>query len=231
MPKRPLTYLTISNQSDLDSPSPLAEIYFQGYKLWKDIFTKTFQGLIDPDFILYSDDFEIQDRIGILFDFDKDKALGTIAYSEFYTHSPIDMDRSYFKHYPQSSIEMIKREYKKISVISNLVVSPEKSNYHDGKLFSSYLIGLGVKEFLESTSDILITITRNDRKTDQLVGHFGGIVLCEHEVHGRASNVMAITKENARAAFARLTPQIHESIHNLFINLQNQPTPLKENFL
>ncbi len=208
-----LTYRVVSRNSANDFENNL---YKRAYQFWKKIFTATFKEVISSNYVLYSDEFLLQDQIGVLFS--GKEIVGIISYSKIKTSSLVDMDRSYFKNYPNESIEYIKRNFNEVFIISNLAVSPKNRKSISGTSYSSYLIGLGVKEFLHSDCDTLITITRNDRKTHNSVGIFGGKTLSFHNVHNINSNVMSINKEDGRNSFFKLELELQESIFELFEN-------------
>ncbi|GEM_PF-6832701 len=189
-------------------------MYYDAYSLWKKVFDDTFKAVLSPDHIQYSDDFLLQKELGVL---SMDKTpIGVILFSELDLSSPIDLDRSYFKNYPKHCLDKIKATHKDISIISNLAIHPEfrKSITHFS--YSSCLIALGIKRFLESKTTALITITRNDRKTHESVRMLGGQSLYETVVHGIGSNVFVIDESSALKAFDQLDRDTLDLINNFW---------------
>lgn len=189
-------------------------MYYDAYSLWKTVFDDTFKTVISPNHIQYSDDFLLQKELGVLTL--GRTPIGVILFSELDLSSPIDLDRSYFKNYPKHCLDQIKANHKHISIISNLAIHPEfrKSITHFS--YSSCLIALGIKRFLESQTTALVTITRNDRKTHESVRMLGGQSLYETIVHGIGSNVFVIDEESALRAFNQLDLATFELINNFW---------------
>jgi len=202
-------------------PSNLLSQYYDSYKLWKDIFTETFSNIFSTDYKLYSDEFLLHKKVSTLFI--TNNPIGIICVSQVNLSSPIEIERSYFKNYPPNFLELLKNKYKNVFIISNLAIDPEHRKSISGKCYSTYLIGLSILNFLFSECCALITFTRNDRKTNDIVKSFGGRTLDKQIAYGIESDIMCIEPNDAISALSHLNPILKKSI----INLWNKSQPSK----
>ena len=184
------------------------------YKLWKESFTATFREVINSSYTVYSDEFLLQNEFGALSL--KDALIGVIAISEVNTSILADLDRSYFKNYPLNILNKIKDHYQQIFVISNQAINPNYRKSVTRVNYSEHLVGLSVYQFIHSSSDILLTVTRNDKKTDRTVSMFGGKSIQKHMVHNIDGDVFVITKEDGIRAMAQLDKEMRDRIKRLF---------------
>ena len=87
--------------------------------------------------------------------------------------------------------------------MGNLTIAPGWRKSQIGFGVSEILLGLATKRFLASPATALITYTRNNRKTHDLVYRHGGIPLLQgHVSYGHESDIIAIYR-------VQLNPHLH----------------------
>lgn len=126
---------------------------------------------------LTSDEFVSCDEFVALFH--DDMPVGLFMFNWMNLDSPVDLMRSYFHNYPEGFVsENLSKKHKTIMTMRHLMVSRDWRKSKIGPGVADILVSFAVRRFLETSASVLITFTRNDRKTHELGHRHGGESLC-----------------------------------------------------
>lgn len=153
------------------------EVFEQCFNLWKEVWSATFQEL-DGDPTIHSDGFCRQTRmlalrhgsrvVGLVMQHDLDFSLPT---------GPLD---SYFKIWPEGAVQKLLRDGPRVMVGSNTTVHLDyRGDLGGGLKLKDLLVGVGVKCFVESESDVLMAIMRCQKGLHKTAHRYGAVTLQE----------------------------------------------------
>lgn len=164
------------------------------YRFWLRTWSETYRELKD-DFEEVSDHFcRQQIQLGI---YHRSEPIAFSGISFFDLKSKIHLDHSYMKHYPLGVIQSwMEREISQIMSISHLCISPHWRGANKDIKISELLMASSLKVFTESSAQIAIGYTRNDRGVNKLSYAYGAD--CEREgldAHNVKVDVVSFQKE------------------------------------
>ena len=136
------------------------------YSFWKKLWLETYRELVGLDKI-NSDSFLSSYRVVCVFNDIEVVAIGLIHNFDF--SNPLQKELSYFNAFSDKSLDSIFSKYKRISSIDNIAISP---NYRK-KGIVQLLFHEIYKIFIETSSDILVAYTRNNRSINKVAYDLG----------------------------------------------------------
>lgn len=139
--------------------------------------------------------------------------------------------RALTKCYPEFARHyIIDHHHQMIMTMGQLAIAPAWRSRVAGFGVSDILYDFIIREFQHSRASLLLTTTRNNRKTNALVMRRGAFKLGDNGIaFGVASDVMALTKENIQTFEPRILSDAAETLWNNRINGWIQmPYPFKE---
>jgi hypothetical protein len=197
------------------------EYYSATYQLWYQSISEglTSEGLTEQAQALLSDDFLRQNEIHCLFN--EALAIGLFAFSWMNLQFVATRKQQYFiKNYPPYLLDQIcEQGHHVIMTMGHLSVHPDWRKSKIGFGVVDILMGFAVKRFLESPATLLLTFTRNNRKTHELCYRFGGKPLLKDQVsHTIASDIIAFHKDDVVPSPIE---GIHEAVEKLWLKKTN----------
>ena len=183
-------------------PKQFAFYYAEAYRLWKSIWAHTFktESKIEEPEMLFSDNYLLQDEVICLFS--ENKAIGVVSLALLDLNCTAHRELSYFSDYPAEILEKLTIETPNILAVSALAIDKNWCRRTVGFRVSEVLVGYTVKRFLETSAEIFVAITRNYRRVNEMIYHYGGQPLCEGILsHGVGADISAIYRD--KAAFNR----------------------------
>lgn len=174
--------------------------YAAAYQLWHDVVCEGLrsENLSEVADNLQSDGFVSQDEIHVLFN--NDKPVGVFAFSWMDLSFKATRQQKYFvSNYPHSVIEKLQQCANPIIMtMGQLAVHPDWRRSKIGPCVSELLVGFAVKRLQESPADILLSFSRNNRKTHDLSYRYGAQPIVQnHQSHGIASDILTIHRNDA----------------------------------
>lgn len=100
------------------------------------------------------------------------QVIGCVLMDRFNICSAVHTQHQYFLKYPESVIEKIRRRSRDnfIQTVGYLTID---QNYRQQPGLTDLILAMAIKYFLESSDEILVTYTRNLRKTNELTFRLG----------------------------------------------------------
>lgn len=167
------------------------------YHLWKKIWKQTFQE-VKANINLSADHFLKHDEILVIYN--GEQPIGMFCLDWYWTKADYDLELKYWDNYPKLTLKWL--ETKSISCLmsmSFLTVHPDWRRRQTQHSLSDLLVGFAVQRYLESSADVLLTYTRNDRKTNELgYRHGGEKIPIEHWVHNIPSDVLVFDRNSLK---------------------------------
>lgn len=166
-------------------------LYEATFAFWKSVLIRALIEHAKETGAHYSDEFLNHEIVCI---FHENTPIGLFMFDWFDLDLAAHREHSYFKNYPAFIIDQLRQLFhSRVMSMGNLTIAPEWRKSQIGFGISEILLGLATKRFLASPASALITYTRNDRKTHELVYRHGGIPLLKgHVAHGHDSDVIAV---------------------------------------
>lgn len=164
---------------------------FMGYEMRN-------ENLSDIDEKLSSDAFMLfEDIYALFYESPYEKSIvGIFCFDTKDVRSKAILDQSYFKSYPQEVVEGYILKVNKIMTIGHLLVHPNWRRSKIGIGLSDILVWFMHKRFVESSADLMIYWTRNNRGTNALGKKFGGQAIMENlEYGGLDADIIVIKPE------------------------------------
>lgn len=152
----------------------LYEPYIEMYTLWNSIWLETFREL-DGINKLYSDDLLRQDAVHTLFC--EGKAIGLVTTTQMDISLSAHLNHSYFMNYPEYVMSSLRANNNLVTVVGFLTVHPEWRKNKSEINVAETLMGLSMKYFLSTRSSAMISISRPDRKTNEICNKYGAICI------------------------------------------------------
>lgn len=194
-----------------------SEWYYEAaYLFWRDIIL---EGLISENLQqqaahLTSDEFVRQHEIHCLFN--ERQPVGLFAFCWMDLHYRATWQQNYFsQNYPEELLQRLcDQGHKMVMTMGQLVVDPSWRRSKIGPCVSEILVSFAIKRFLESPASILISFSRNNRKTHEMSYRYGANPLIQDRLsYGIASDILAMYKDSVRpCAF----PGIQEATDKLW---------------
>lgn len=175
-----------------------------------------------------SNDFTRQDRIAALFIGGACAAVTALRFCDM--SQPMWLDDSYFEGWPEDALARLGQ--RRICISSNTLIAPEwrgalvlpqpssaveRSSEHDPRgaalPFKSVLFGMVVREFVASSADAMIGVSRNNRAMDRVARDHGAQRIGALQVHGIESDICLFERADI--------PRPHPSIEELWSRRAN----------
>lgn len=173
------------------------EIYDSSYQLWKDVRKEGLksQGLLEDGGDISSDEFLRHEEF---FALAHDDIVVGIAMCDWMDVDAIsNTDHSYLQLYSEQALEYLKNNCPRIMVIAQVMVHPDWRKSKIGPGVTDALTGLVINRLFISNADALVTITRNNRKTNEIAAHFGAIPIhVKHVSYGSESDILVFHRED-----------------------------------
>lgn len=145
------------------------------YQFWKQIWSQTFQQ-ISLDFSSHSEEFcRHEEMTGLILD---ERVIGVAATDVFDLDNPVQKQHKYFASYPPYILERISNlsAGKPIMTFGYLGIS---SDFRGKFGLTDLLLGLSFLRLLHSQAEIMVTYTRNTRRTNDLTYRIGAKALAK----------------------------------------------------
>lgn len=143
----------------------------RAYDFWHKLWLNTFNELTGEK-QLNSDDFLRQDEYTFLTY--KDEIISFHGYTFFNLNSPSHRQHSYFESYPADALKQLaEMNLNQVMVMGYFSVAPEWRKSADHPWIAEVQAAFAYQRFKESGVDTLITITRNNRKVNEMAARFG----------------------------------------------------------
>ncbi|MGA9520145.1 MAG: hypothetical protein WBV82_01695 [Myxococcaceae bacterium] len=183
-----LTYhLLHPNQRAWDS-----ELIDEAYRCWRRVWSDTLEEL-DGVTRISSDQFTRQHEIGALF-LDK-QCIGLSTFRFVDLRVPCMRDDSYFEVWPETALKALVRDGPHICIGSQLTVAPEWRRGASGLPVKDLLLGLAVQRFLESRTNTMTGLMRNNRNMNELAYRLGAEPLMRGStLHGVEVDLVAFRR-------------------------------------
>ncbi|MDB5036698.1 MAG: hypothetical protein JWQ35_226 [Bacteriovoracaceae bacterium] len=164
------------------------------YQTWKLGWDSTFQEL-RSDSIAQSPDFLRQTLVAGLF-IGEQKVIGLQAYSFFNVHLEAHLEHPYFRTYPSAVLDALKsRGAHQFMTMEYLYVDPNWRRSIIGISMADVICSLGLKIFSNSANDAVISITRNERKVNQMLYDKGAECLAKDlQLHNVTVDIIGFFK-------------------------------------
>jgi len=161
--------------------SEAALMYEKAYILWKEVWGHVINVEMGKSTRLFSDEISKQSKIVSLF-FDN-IAVGVAFYKIRDLDSIVSLDDSFFRFWPQDSINKLKAlSSKRISLASNFTVHPDFRKSRMGICWKGLLLQSFVNEFaMEEEAEVMTTAARKIRSNEKLCFKHGATVL-SHDI-------------------------------------------------
>jgi hypothetical protein len=159
------------------------------YRVWQQTFTE-----INLSFSQFSDEFCRHEYAIALFH--KEEVIACVLVDQFDLQNKVHLKHHYFANYPEEVIQNLSNRAlgKPIMTVGYLTLD-KKYRKFDG--LTDVVLGLAVKKFLESENHILISYTRNTRRTNDLTFRLGAkIILADVMVRGEPSDFVYFDKSS-----------------------------------
>jgi hypothetical protein len=158
------------------------DIYLDTYRVWRNVWTKTFQDL-DGNGTLFSDDICRQSLIGSIMKGNQCAAIGMFHLVDF--DCPTAVHDSWFKAWSDAAISKLLENGRKILVISNITVDPEfRGEIAPGIRLRDILALLCSKTILLTDADAWAGTARCNRGVDKACYAAGGTHIQYGTLHG-----------------------------------------------
>ena len=191
--------------------SEACDLVVEAYQCWKQVWQDTYREL-DGIETLHSDEFLRQDEIGALFH--GPTCVGLTAYRFVDLSLGIHRDDSYFRLWPDTAVKALMRDGARICIANQLTVRPEWRGLQQGVSIKHLLLGLMVRRFLDSSSNTMASVTRNDRNMNGLVYRHGAQSLVHRiTLHGIDSDLVAFYRRSSIVLRDSLADDLWERVH------------------
>lgn len=147
------------------------DIYEKTYLCWKSVWADVYKAEMGQDHQFYSDDFQRQDQIIALFSEDKCVGMAFVRHVDF--DSLVVHNDSCFRYWPEDSIKEIIRLSTKVAIASYFTVHHDFRKSKLGICWKTLLLSLFVKNFLNTSSEIMITAARKKKSNEKLCYKLG----------------------------------------------------------
>jgi hypothetical protein len=188
-------------------PKKYRHLYNQAYLFWKKIIIDTL-----PDQKFYSDVFMQQDLFLALFY--KNNPIGCYGLSWYDLSIPAVLDLQYFAAYPDNIIKKYILPHKIIMGVYFMAVDHAWRKNAGGPGISDILTGLSSLYFIKSPATMMIYLTRNNRKVNNLGIRHGGVLLQSNYIYNNmAADIIAVYKNTVQLC---PTPDLYTTINTLW---------------
>lgn len=179
------------------------------FLFWKNVLVQALRDDAKEMGVHYSDEFMCQEIVCI---FHKDVVIGLFMFDWYNLSFAAHREHSYFRHYPPFILDQLQHlSHAQVMTMGNLTIAPSWRKSQIGFGASEILLGLATKRFLASPATALITYTRNNRKTHELVYRHGGVPLLQgHMSYGHESDIIAIYRETVKPTSITGIPELVE---------------------
>lgn len=192
-------------------------LYQATFLFWKNVLVQALKDDAKETDVHYSDEFMRQEIVCLTY---KDAPIGIFMFDWFDLALASHREHSYFRHYPPFVVEQLQLSHSQMMTMGNLTIAPSWRKSNIGFGISEVLLGLATKRFLASSASALITFTRNNRKTHELVYRHGGVPLLQgHMSHGHESDIIAIYRDTVTPTSVAGIPELVELFWQNKINL------------
>ena len=158
-------------------------LYSEAYRMWRAVWSKTFQELDGADSIT-SDNFTRQDWIGAIFHFDRCVAMSVHHDANF--NLPAAAEDSYFEAWTPEALSQLTRDGKNVLICSHLTVDPEyRGEIADALTLKNLTMALSVRLLLQSDYDVMTGTMRNNRGAQRTAYATGATpIMANAQMHG-----------------------------------------------
>ena len=156
--------LVISNEKDIKSN--IEEEHLKAYYCWKESWSFAFTEEMKLKEKLYSDNFSRQDQIVSLFYQNECVGLACSRYIDL--NNPIALDDSFFKAWPDSAIDKVRKMGGVLSTASSFTIGKKFRGKGQIIRWKHLMIELFVRNFKFSNADLMVAATRKNKSNDIL---------------------------------------------------------------
>ncbi len=187
--------------------------YNSVYKAWHKGWVSTFEEL-KSEAIPTATDFLRQNIVGGVFH--EDTVIGLQCYSFFQLGAQSHLDHSYFKTYPQQSLDALRvRGLTQLMTMEYLYVNPDWRRSLVGFSLADIICTLGLRIFKMTDAQALISITRNQRKVNDMLYNKGAYPLCDElTLHNVGVDIICFEKEKVVDNQTGLEASLTEKLWN-----------------
>lgn len=165
----------------------------EAYRLWREVWQQTLHEL-DGVTHISSDQFTRQHEIGALFC--GERCIGLTAYRFVDLSRPCNREDSYFDVWPETALKALVRDGPQICIGSQLTVAPDWRRHPEVPV-KELLLALAVQRFLESRTDTMAGVMRNDRGMGTLAYRLGAQSLVKRAtLHGVPVDLVAFYRRS-----------------------------------
>lgn len=164
------------------------------YETWKKGWEGTFQEL-SSDAQVVSPDFIRQSIVAGLF-LNRSEVIGLQAYSIFNLNWNAHLEHPYFKTYPPKVFEILKNEgVQQVMTMEYLYVNPDWRRSVVGISLADVICSLGLRLFAASSAQAITSVTRNERKVNEMLYRKGAKCLASDlNLHNVAVDIIGFFK-------------------------------------
>lgn len=173
--------ITILNPKD----KTITEDFRAAYEMWKKSWWDVFEQIEKP-YLMHSDQFMRQDSILALFC--NNKCAGLSFFSEADMNERFWNEDSYFSVWPQLAIKKLTAQGNRVLVCSYFTVSHEFRKTHTNISTKDVLLGLLVRYFMTTSSDVMTGSLRNSKGINSLCYRWGALPLMQEVKFNHESN-------------------------------------------
>lgn len=189
-----------------------ADLRERVYKLWSSEWSRTFREL-EVTSSLHSDDFVRREIGGLFLD---QEPISLTLHDSFDISRPSHLDHSYFKDYPVEVMDEYRRLFRgPVMVASYMTLRWDWRRQHTDVPIAEVIFGLATKRFLESDAEALITYTRNNKQTNDIVYRHGGVPVMKNvTTYNVDVDYVYITRDTIKDSSA---PGVAEAVNTLWV--------------
>ena len=161
------------------------QLYAEIFKFWHKSWSRTFSEIELP-FAATSEEFCRHEEVTCLTY--KGFVIACALVDYFDISNPVQQNHSYFANYPVDVLKKVNLASKNLPVFTfgYLAIDPDFRKQH---ALADLIVGLAVRRIQESANPLMITYTRNSRKTNDLGYRLGAHVLASNlVVRGESSD-------------------------------------------
>ncbi len=172
------------------------------YELWRDGWQAALAEL-EGAVKMHSDEFGRQDEIGVLC---VDGCCVSITGLRWFDLGlAMAREDSYFSNWPRDSLSQLGPRL--VGIPSNLIVhsewrrtliEPRSENVGTPVTLAFASLALAIRRFVDSPAERFIGVARNDRSMNRVAAAIGGTKIGQTTVHGIDSDLICITRDDAR---------------------------------